>query len=96
LQRDNGTLELPANLKGGAAQKAMGKLLTDGFVEEIPAGASMQVWRKDDERAVALRITAAGLAAIEAAPHGSDRLGSSLASPVMPGPCIMLMVAAVR
>ena len=66
LQRDDGTLELPSILKGGAARKVIGKLLSNGLVEEIPASGSMPVWRKDDERRVALRITAAGLAAIQA------------------------------
>jgi hypothetical protein len=66
LQRDDGTLELPPNLKGGAAKKSVGRLLPDGLAEEIPASGSMQVWRKDGDRPVALRITAAGLAAIQA------------------------------
>jgi hypothetical protein len=66
LQRDDGTIELPAKLKGGAAQKVVSKLLTDGLIEEIPARGSMPVWRKDAEgRPTALRITAAGLAAIQ-------------------------------
>jgi hypothetical protein len=73
LQRDDGTLQLPANLKSGAAQKVVGKLLTDGLVEEIPASGSMPVWRKDDDRALALRITAAGLAAIQAGDPGAER-----------------------
>jgi hypothetical protein len=66
LQRDDGTIELPADLKGGAAQKVVSKLLADGLVEEIPARGSMPVWRKDNERPIAIRITAAGLAAIQA------------------------------
>jgi hypothetical protein len=66
LQRDDGTIVPPPNLKGGAAQKVVAKLLTDGFVEEIPARGSMPVWRKDDEeRPIALRITAAGLATVQ-------------------------------
>ena len=72
LQRD-GTLELPSTLKGGAAQKVGGKLLTDGLVEEIPASGSMPVWRKDDERLLALRITAAGLAAIQPGDAGAGK-----------------------
>ena len=73
LQRDDGTLAFPPNLKGGAAQKVVGKLLTDGLVEEITASGSMPVWRKDDERPVALRITAAGLAAIQEGDAGSGK-----------------------
>jgi hypothetical protein len=67
LQRDDGTLELPANLKGGAAQKVMAKLLAQNLAEEIPAHGSMPVWRKDEESPIALRITDTGLAAI----HGN-------------------------
>jgi hypothetical protein len=66
LQRDDGTVELPSNLKGGATQKVVGKLLTEGLVEEIPARGSMPVWCKKEESPIALRITAAGLAAVEA------------------------------
>ena len=84
LQRDDGTLELPANRKGGAAQKAIGKLLTDGLVEEIPAGGSIPVWRKDDEGPVALRITAAGLAAIQTDDAGAGKQ-TSKASPARRG-----------
>ena len=83
LQRDDGTLELPANLKGGAAQKAIGKLLTDGLVEEIPAGGSMPVWRKNDASPVALCITAAGLAAIQEGDAGSGKR-TTKASPSRP------------
>jgi hypothetical protein len=67
LQRDDGTIEVSAKLKGGAAQKIVSKLLTDGLVEEIPARGSMPVWSKEDEpNPIALRITATGLAAIQA------------------------------
>jgi hypothetical protein len=66
LQRDDGTIKLPANLKGGAAQKLVSKLLAQGFAEEIPACGSMPVWRKDEKGSpIALRITHAGLAAIQ-------------------------------
>ncbi len=73
LQRDDGTLAFPPNLKGGAAQKVVGKLLTDGLVEEIPAGGSMPVWRKDDDRSVALRITVGCLSAMQAGDSGADK-----------------------
>ena len=81
LQRDDGTLRLPANLKGGAAQKVVDKLLTDGLVEEIPAGGSMPVWRKDDERSVALRITAAGLAALQGGGAGAGKQRTKASPP---------------
>ena len=65
--------ELPPNLKGKVAQKAVRKLLADGLVEEIPAGGSMPVWRKDDDRSVALRITVGGLSAMQAGDSGADK-----------------------
>jgi hypothetical protein len=65
-QRDDRAIELPVNLKGGAAQKVVGKLLTDGLVEEIRAGGSLPVWRRDaSDGAIALRITQRGLNAIQ-------------------------------
>jgi hypothetical protein len=64
-QREDGAIELAPNLKGGAAHKVVGKLLTEGLVEEIPACGALPVWRRDDkEGALALRITECGLAAI--------------------------------
>ena len=35
--REDCGIELAPNLKGGAAHKVVGKLLTEGLVEEIPA-----------------------------------------------------------
>src|SRR5215218_1652645 len=77
LQRDDGALQLPAYLKGAAAQKLAAKLVGDGLAEELAATGSMPVWRKDDDQPIALRITAAGLGAIQG---GSDVKGSALAT----------------
>ncbi len=64
-QREDGAIELAESPKGGLAKKAIGKLLTDGLVEEVPAGGMLSVWRRDDDRGpLALGITARGLAAI--------------------------------
>src|SRR6202040_1002678 len=64
-QREDGAIELAPNLKGGAADKVVGKLLRDGLIEEIPARGALPIWRRDEEKeAVALRITTRGLAAI--------------------------------
>src|SRR3984893_11563117 len=64
-QREDGAIELAPNLKGGAADKVVSKLLRDGLIEEIPARGALPVWRRDEENeAVALRITTRGLAAI--------------------------------
>lgn len=65
-QRDDHGVELPPNLKGGAAQKVIGKLLAERFVEEIRARAGLPVWRRDEEeRPLALRITRRGLKEIK-------------------------------
>jgi hypothetical protein len=45
----------------------VGKLLTQGMIEEIPARGALPIWRRDEENgAVALRITRRGIAAIRA------------------------------
>jgi hypothetical protein len=65
-QREDRAIELPANLKGGAAHKVVGKLLADGLVEEIRATGDLPVWRRDDtEGPFALLITKRGLNAIQ-------------------------------
>src|SRR4051812_29851879 len=46
-QREDRAIELPTNLKGGAAQKVTGRLLSEGLVEAIRARASLPVWRID-------------------------------------------------
>ena len=64
-QREDGAIELAPNLKGGAADKVVSKLLRDGLIEEIPARGALPIWRRVEEKeAVALRITTRGLAAI--------------------------------
>jgi Protein of unknown function (DUF3489) len=65
-QRDDGGVELPANVKGEAARKVVDKLIHAGLVEEVHAGGSLPVWRRDAERGpMALRITKTGLDAID-------------------------------
>jgi Protein of unknown function (DUF3489) len=65
-QRDDRGVELPANLKGEAAPKVVDKLVRAGLLEEVRAGGSLPVWRRDDESgAMALRITKNGLEAID-------------------------------
>ena len=64
-QREDHGIELAPNLKGGAAQKLVRKLLSEGLIEEVRATGSLPAWRRDDDnQPVALRITQAGLAAI--------------------------------
>jgi len=36
-QREHGGIELAPNLKGGAVHRVVGKLLSEGLIEEIPA-----------------------------------------------------------
>jgi len=57
-QREDRCIELAANLKGGASHKVIGKLLTEGLIEEIQARGSLPIWRRDDGKGpLALRIT---------------------------------------
>jgi hypothetical protein len=71
-RREDCAIELAPTLKGGAAHKVVGKLLTDGLIEEIQARGSLPVWRRDDDKgALALRITKRGLAAIQVGDGGA-------------------------
>ncbi len=64
-RREDRGIVLPANLKGGAAQKLVAKLVDLGLVEEVRARGDLPVWRRDDDnRLMALRITRRGLKAI--------------------------------
>jgi hypothetical protein len=66
-QRDDGGVELPANIKGEATQKVIGKLVRAGLLEEVRASGSLPVWRRYAESGpMALRITKQGLKAIDA------------------------------
>src|ERR1700680_1983118 len=65
-QREDHGIELGPNLKGGAAQKLVRKLLTESLIEEVRTVGSFPVWRRDDDnQSLALRITKRGLAAIQ-------------------------------
>jgi len=56
---------LASDVKGSTAKKTVGRLLRGGFIEEIPAGGALPVWRRDDDAGPrALRITPHGLAEI--------------------------------
>jgi Protein of unknown function (DUF3489) len=61
-RRDDRGVELPANINGEAARKAVDKLIRASLLEEVHAAGSLPVWRRDDEsRPMALRITKNGL-----------------------------------
>src|SRR6266699_4131186 len=65
-QRIDHAAVLPANLKGSAAKKVVDRLLKEKLVQELRAKDDMPVWRRgDDNRPYSLRITKAGLRAIE-------------------------------
>src|SRR5690606_7962850 len=84
-QRDDGNvLPLPGSLRGGAATRVVGALLSRGLIAERVTDSMTEadpglnrIWRNDEEgRAVLLHITDAGLAAIgvepEDAPDSAD------------------------
>ncbi len=65
-RREDRGVELPANIKGEAARKAVDKLIRASLLEEVRAAGSLPVWRRDDESGpMALRITKNGLDAID-------------------------------
>jgi hypothetical protein len=65
-QRAGHTALLPPNLKGSAAKKVVERLLNEKLLQELRAKDDMPVWRRgDDNRPYSLRITKAGLRAIE-------------------------------
>jgi uncharacterized protein DUF3489 len=83
-QREDRGVELPPNLKGGAAQKVVSKLLGKGLVEEVPARDSLPAWRRHDhDGPIALRITANGLDAlgIEGSPQASSQSAENADQP---------------
>ena len=82
-QRDDRCLVASRNLRGGAAQKVVAKLIATGLVKEIRVKAGAPVWRRDEQagQSYALRLTAAGAKAI-AVDEGSasDEAGKTVAS----------------
>ena len=65
-QRADHATVLPANLKGSAANKVVDSLLREKLLEELRATEDMPVWRRgEDNQPYSLRITKAGLNAIE-------------------------------
>ena len=74
---DRNVLPLPGSLRGGAATKVVGALLSRGLIAETTingltkADAALnRIWRNDEDgRAILLHITDAGLAAIGIEPE---------------------------
>jgi uncharacterized protein DUF3489 len=74
LQRDDGCLIISDDLKGGAAKKAIEKLVAAKLFDEVQAGSSLPVWRRDEQEGpIALQITNAGLKAIRADKTGPEK-----------------------
>jgi len=72
-QRADHAALLPANLKGNAAKKVVDRLLNEKLLQELRAKHDMPIWRRDDDnRPYSLRITKAGLRAIELAKAPDD------------------------
>src|ERR1700676_4280686 len=65
-QRNDHAARLPPYLKGSAAKKVVDRLLNEKLLQELRAKDDMPAWRRgDDNRPYSLRITKAGLRAIE-------------------------------
>jgi hypothetical protein len=94
-REDRNVLPLPGSLRGGAAAKVVGALLSRGLIAETATdsqtkadAALNRIWRNDEDgRAILLHITDAGLAAIgveqdggDSAPKGADAASSADAS----------------
>ena len=89
---DRNVLPLPGSLRGGAATKVVGALLSRGLIAETATDSQTKadtainrIWRNDEDgRAILLQITNAGLAAIgietaagDTAPTGADEAPSA-------------------
>ncbi len=79
-REDRNVLPLPGSLRGGAATKVVGALLSRGLIAETitdsrtKADAALnRIWRNDEDgNAILLHITDAGLAAIGVEPESGD------------------------
>ncbi len=92
---DRNVLPLPGSLRGGAAAKVVGALLSRGLIAETTTdsrakadAALNRIWRNDAEgRAILLQITDTGLAAIGVEPEGADSANTGATeAPVEPAP----------
>ena len=82
-RREDRGVELPANIKGEAARKAVDKLIRASLLEEVRAAGSLPVWRRDDESGpMALRITKKALDAIDVEVVAAPKKTSARPDPV--------------
>jgi hypothetical protein len=93
---DGNVLPLPGSLRGGAAIKVIGALLSRGLIREQisdsprKADAAMNtIWRNEpDGRGVLLYITPAGLEAIGVEPEAADPDAATAEEPVASMPTV--------
>jgi hypothetical protein len=87
-------VEQPANVNGQAARKVVDKLIRVGLLEEVRAGGSLPIRRRDDDNGpMALRITKAGLQAIDA---GDAAMAAREATSAHPTPAREVETAAPK
>src|SRR5687768_12174322 len=80
-QRDDHAIELPPNLKGGAAAKVIRKLIDAGLVDEMAATPGLPVWRRDDAgQGFALIIAPSAFEALGIEPDVASNASPALAS----------------
>ena len=73
-QRNDGLVVLPDKLKGGAAKASVLKLLSLGLTEELPVNLDDPHWRRDEnDHAIGLKLTRAGLLALGIEPDDEAR-----------------------
>ena len=83
---DGNVLPLPANLKGGAAQKIVTALLSRGLVAEVNAVPGAPVWRDTDGHRVTLVMTDAAFEALGVEPLSAPTGPHQGAEVVVPRP----------
>ena len=96
-QREDGSVEIPPNLKGGPAHRVVGKLLSERLLEEIPARCGLPIWRRDAGNGpVALHITKRGLAAIQVDQNSAPQLAHDSEQETKPANAPQRVAAARR
>jgi hypothetical protein len=81
-QRADHAAILPAKLKGSAAKKVVDRLLKENLLQELRATDDLPVWgRGEDNRPYSLRITKAGLKAIEVEDAAEEQNDHATAHP---------------
>jgi hypothetical protein len=81
-QREDHLVTLPPNLKGGAANKVIDKLLSLRLAKEVSVRCDQPAWRTDEnERPVGLKITRAGLKALGIESSEADEPHAPQATP---------------